>query len=36
MKPASPAPGAEAMLVEEDEEVVVVTPAARVIASLVG
>lgn len=36
MKPVSPVPGVEAMLVEEDEEEVVVTPAARVIASLVG
>lgn len=40
MKPASPVPGVEAKLeeeeVEDEEEELVVTPAARVMASLVG
>lgn len=35
MKPASPVPGVEARVEEEDEDLLV-TPAARVIASLVG
>lgn len=36
MKPASFVPGMEAMLEKEQEEELFVTPAARVIASLVG
>lgn len=36
MKPASPVPGFETMSEEEEEEQLLATPAARVMASLVG